>query len=414
MSDYFRSFIFLINIDSEIILKWFGMEDKLMSNNMDFESSTELSFDTFRLLIEGLWEKMQDGLTLPEIENILFFILFVRFVILALRYNIKTSFFITSIGLIAAYLWYKHLIGLISNYRFILLKLPFLHKLGVDVLELYYANQEASRENIQLREDFHWYNFGQMLYYGFKKGISYSDPKTGLVYYIDPISMIVSNLPEQLKLKVLPTYYNIYDRLIPQTANLFQQYWDEMSGIVAYALITRVGKRYCPYLIRWHWTLLLIIGILEPTLVSFMYRISYFQTFVLIPKSESFETNPSLIFEINLLNLLVVGIVAVHIGFVIFALFHAIWGQYFYIPFLVDNTELHVGPRPKNSIYSGGQTSWQDITEKEKNRQNIFPKVWYGWFGRGSKKGFSILNILKNLLKKINKNIKKLIKRKKL
>jgi hypothetical protein len=44
---------------------------------------------------------------------------------------------------------------------------------------------------------------------------------------------------------------------------------------------------------------------------------------------------------------------------------HAIWGQYFYIPFFVENTELHIGPRPKNSIYSGGQ-AWQDPEEKKK------------------------------------------------
>ena len=39
--------------------------------------------------------------------------------------------------------------------------------------------------------------------------------------------------------------------------------------------------------------------------------------------------------------------VITHIGFIIFGLFHAIWGQYFYIPFFVENTELHIGPRPK-------------------------------------------------------------------
>jgi hypothetical protein len=46
-------------------------------------------------------------------------------------------------------------------------------------------------------------------------------------------------------------------------------------------------------------------------------------------------------------------------------------GQYFYVPFFVENTELHIGPRPKNSIYSGGQTSWQDPEEKEKNLNRL-------------------------------------------
>jgi hypothetical protein len=65
-------------------------------------------------------------------------------------------------------------------------------------------------------------------------------------------------------------------------------------------------------------------------------------------------------------------VVLTHIGFIIFGLFHAIWGQYFYVPFFVENTELHIGPRPKNSIYSGGHTAWQDPEEKEKNLNRSF------------------------------------------
>jgi hypothetical protein len=49
-----------------------------------------------------------------------------------------------------------------------------------------------------------------------------------------------------------------------------------------------------------------------------------------------------------------------------------------------ENTELHIGPRPKNSIYSGGQTAWQDPEEKKKFKP--IPKLWYGWIGKGTKK----------------------------
>jgi hypothetical protein len=48
----------------------------------------------------------------------------------------------------------------------------------------------------------------------------------------------------------------------------------------------------------------------------------------------------------------------------------------------VENTELHIGPRPKNSIYSGGQTAWQD--KKQESVQRRIPKIWYGWFGSGT------------------------------
>ena len=121
-----RLLLLLINIDQQTVLNWFGMEAPTNQeirqavesgselNLSNFEPSTDVSLETFRIIIEGLWEKIQDGLTLADIENVLFFILFLRFVILALRYNLKTSFYITCIGLFAGYLWYRHLIDLIS------------------------------------------------------------------------------------------------------------------------------------------------------------------------------------------------------------------------------------------------------------------------------------------------------------
>jgi hypothetical protein len=80
---------------------WFGVEDRANQeisqaagngyalNLSNLEPSTDVSLNTLRLIVEGLWDKIQDGLTLADIENVLFFIVFVRFVILALRYNLK-------------------------------------------------------------------------------------------------------------------------------------------------------------------------------------------------------------------------------------------------------------------------------------------------------------------------------------
>jgi hypothetical protein len=124
----------------------------------------------------------------------------------------------------------------------------------------------------------------------------------------------------------------------------------------------------------------------EQIFIYFIYRVYYFQTFVLIPQTKSYANyvDPSLVLQINILNGIITCVVLTHIGFIIFGLFHAIWGQYFYVPFFVENTELHIGPRPQTSIYSGGQTAWQDPEEKEKNLNRLFPKLWYGWFGRGT------------------------------
>lgn len=404
----FRLLLLLINIDQETVLNWFGIDtpnnlsmlnDNVNLSNQDITSSTSVSFETLRLIVDGLWQRVQEGLTLADIETILFFILFVRFIILAIRYNLKTSLYITGIGLVAGYLWYRHLIDLIGMYRSMLIKLPYLHKLGIDAIQLRSMSRQMVLTDLKLGDNVHWYNPGQLFYYAITKGIVKIDPETGLRYYIDPISMIISNLNESQRTTIFPIYYKIYNKLIPQVFEGISKFWNQLSGIAAYAVITRIGKRYCPYLVRWHWTFLLIIGFIEQILIYFCYRVSYFQSNILIPQAQlaTNYTNSSFILQVNLLNGVLAFIICLHLGLVFFGLFHAIWGQYFYFPFLVENTELHIGPRPKNSIYSGGQTSWQD--EKDLNIQRVFPKLWYGWFGTGTKSNGNLLISLQNLIK---------------
>jgi hypothetical protein len=419
----FKILLLLINIDQKTVLNWFGMEDPtnqeirqaidsgLNPGVLNIKSSTDVSLETFRLIIEGLWEKIQNGLTLSDIENVLFFILFIRFVILAIRYNLKTSLYITCIGLFAGYLWYRHLIDLISMYRSVLLKLPFLHSLGMDAVQMRSLNRQMALTDLKLGENAHWYNPGQILYYALTKGIVNIDQETGLRYYIDPISMAISNLQEPTKSNVASLYYKIYNKIIPKIFDICSKFWNQLSGVAAYAVITRIGKRYCPYLVRWHWTFLLIIGMVEQIFIYFIYRVYYFQSFVLIPQVESYSNSidSNLILQINLLNVVIACVVLTHIGLIIFGLFHAIWGQYFYLPFFVENTELHIGRRPQDSIYSGGQTAWQNPEEKNLNR--LFPKLWFGWFGRGSKENSPFLKIILKLIKKFFKKIIKQFKK---
>nr|UXN44960.1 hypothetical chloroplast RF90 [Haslea karadagensis] len=411
----------LINIDQETVLSWFGVEDPQVRdiqqasiNGYEFnlspiEPSTDVSLDTFRLIVEGLWNKIQDGLTLADIENVLFFILFVRFIILVIRYNLKTSFYITCIGIFAGYLWYRHLIDLISMYRSVLLKLPFLNKLGMDAVQLRSMHRQTTLTDLKLGENIHWYNPGQMIYYAFTKGMINVDSETGLRYYIDPISMVISKIQEPTQSNIVSIYYKLYNKIIPKIYDICSKFWSQLSGVAAYAVITRIGKRYCPYLVRWHWTFLLIIGMIEQIFIYFIYRVYYFQTFVLIPQTKAYVNyvDPNLILQVNILNGVIACIVLTHIGFILFGLFHAIWGQYFYVPFFVENTELHIGPRPKNSIYSGGNTAWQNSEEKEKNLNRVFPKLWYGWFGNGNRNSWNIGNKLSIMIINIFKKLQR-------
>lgn len=408
---FFKLLLLLIDVDPNIILEEYNGADANFQNQL-FEKNGRILFskiefnssvliEMLRWVIKDLWDHIQDGLTLSDIEMSLFFILFVRFIILTIRYNLKTSFFITCIGLFAGYLWYRHLIDLISMYRSILIKLPYLYKLGIDAVQLRTMNKQIILTDLKLGDNVHWFTPAQVLYHAFANGLVTLNQETGIRYYIDPISMVISKLMENTKVNLLPIYYKVYNILIPQFFEAINKFWTQLSGIAAYAVITRIGKRYCPYLVRWHWTFLLIIGFMEQVVIYFVYRVSYFQTNVLIPQTQLLDyTNHNISLQVNTLNSLIAFIISLHLGLVLFGLFHAIWGQYFYFPFIVENTELHIGPRPRNSIYSGGHTAWQN--DKEKNIQRFVPKFWYGWFGRGTKTNNNILRIFFTFLKKNN------------
>ena len=423
MLHFFRILFFLIDIDQKTVLNWFGVKypvnfdfgiEPTLGNEGEINSLSTIepvSFETVRLIINGLWDKIQDGLTLADIENILFYILVIRFLILAIRYNLKTSFYITCIGLFAGYLWYRHLIDVILVYRNVLLGLPFLNKLGLDAVELRSIERQIVMTNYKLAEKCHWYNPGQLIYYALRNALIDMDPKTGLRHYIDPVSMIMYKIQNYIPSYIVTYYYKLYNGIIPNCLQACSEFSDQLSGTATYALVTRFAKKYCPYLVRWHWTFLLISGFLEEFFVHLFHRIVYFQTEVIIPQLEELEEmygpygggviRSNLSLQVESLNSLMIGIVVIHIGFVLFGLFHAIWGQYFYVPFLIENAELHIGPRPKNSIYSGGNTAWQDSEEKSKS---VFPKFWYGWLGSGTKNRWKWISFIFRAFKKRFRN----------
>jgi hypothetical protein len=422
MLNSLKLLLILLNMDIETPLKQFtpvnhssiifqpfqNYVNSLVVVNLNSESPFEVWIQTVNLksIFGALRQQIQDGLTLNDIENIIFFLVIFRFIVLIVRYNLKTSIYITLIGLCAGYLWYRHLIDITLMYRQMLVKIPYLQNFGASAIELESNSQSILSNGVNLGSDVHWYNPGKLVYYAVIKGIIQTDSETGIQYYIDPISMIISNLSEASKIKVLPVYYKIYNTIIPRFFETISEFWNQLSGIAAYAMITRIGKRYCPYLIRWHWTFLLIIGFVEQILIYFLYRLMYFQEVIIQERLFIATANDSsasnLIFQFNALTGVLTFCILVHLCSIFFGLFHAIGGQYFYFPFLVENTELHIGPRPKNSIYSGGQTAWQD--EKRDNNRSRNLKIWYGWFGSGTNKIW-IFSFLKQI---INDNIKKL------
>ena len=137
----------LINIDQETILDFLGIDGPFQTNTEDYSNlfgqiSTPVSSETFKLIIRSMWEHYQHGLGFVDIENIAIFILVIRFIFLSKKYNIKTGFIITCIGLSAGYLWYMHLRDLAYYYMRTLWMCPLTHNLAYDFGEIFYQQKK--------------------------------------------------------------------------------------------------------------------------------------------------------------------------------------------------------------------------------------------------------------------------------
>jgi len=377
MHNLLKLFLLLINIDQETVLNFFGLDDPNTYLNTSFDGvpvSTEMSIETLKLVFQGFLERYQYGLGLVDIENILLFITFVRFVILANRYNIKTSFYISCISLFAGFLWYTHLKDLIGWYGDMISYNRLTSRYLDDMLTEAYI-EDAQDQKIMYLE---FINQNPLNF--LKSSLVYASERNG--YRIDPISMLIANLPETLKIQASKGYYSIYGQIFPNIWRFIGGQLQEIAPLLMYVFIVRINKKYCPYLIRWHWTYLIVASLFEGEIIRIMYRLYTYDSMVLIP-SERFD-------ESALLQPIFMMVITMHYFLVCLGLLHAAFGQYFYIPFLTENTEIHIGKRPQTSIYSGGYTSWQDGGSKQieimtNDRKSLkFPRLWWGWLGKQS------------------------------
>lgn len=382
-------FFLLINLQEITLDFFFGRQgfsnSSITVDNVTFHSiSTPIVFETFKSIINSFWDYYQHGLGFVDIENIAIFILVVRFIFLSKKYNVKTGFFITCIGLGAGYLWYMHLRDLAYFYMRTLWMCPLTHNLAYDFSEIYYQQMsEFSKAGTR---------FDSRTFYG-PAIRAFTDITSNDNYRYDPISMIWSYLPTDMKFVSDKIYYFLTLKAIPQTYRFIDTQITNLSGMLWYTFIVRINKRYCPYLLRWHWTFLLGLDFVERPFIYVQYRLIYYLNEILIPNNYFREA--------ELVTNLLITLVAAQYIFITLGMLHALCGQYFYFPFLTENTELHIGLRPKDSIYSGGHTIWQNkraymISQQASSKLKKYrfgtirsaysklPRFWYGWLGRGT------------------------------
>ena len=417
--------VFLIHIDQETILNFFGISDpNTIAINSDYQTiygsletvqiSTNVSLETLKIIVQAVIDYSKTGLSLIDIENICLLITFIRFIILAVQYNVKTSLYICSISLFAAALWYFHAKEVLLNWS------GSIKGLGM---------KELSRARNSVLDDKNAYrlSYRSLIVTEFRKQLpgkfsfNDSDVRSANDFFslkfaltkaalrdehrIDPIAMIFSRLPKSVTPITDKIYYTIFDNLLPNIVNQCIRTFKAMWPVTSWVYITRVWKQYCPYLIRWHWTFLQTYDWIEQYFFKLAFRVAIYAWNL---QREEIYDRPAAI-AVGLRCMLYMEFL-----FIFYALVHALFSQYFYVPFLTENTELHVGPRPKDSIYSGGYTDWQEYNSRwkpyglEGRSKNGFPKLWYGWFGRDRQ----LPNKIKKFSKKFIKKWRKLFLRK--
>lgn len=373
------------------------------ADEYDYYKYTKKFIKLSQEFLSDYWERTRfehTGIGLAQIDDLLMLIILIRLILLVFRYNIPTGIRITLISVAAGYVWYSSFISALLVYEAVMYKNSLTYRLGMDIAQLkQILSAKVQKNGYQIRLS----NPIGMLTYAIAKGSIYENHR------IDFISMAITKVPENYfreinflsfhaeisKYSIESDYYYVTRVVLPIVFRAIIRTYDQFTTFGLYTYMTRVNKRYCPYLLRWHWTMTMVSGFFQRYLVYVAGRMTMYTYFSILPLiKESQRLNivvPYREFELSFIVIANYGIVMCQLGFQVFAMLHAVCGQYFYTPFLTENTEMHVGKRDINSIYSGGFTEWQNPAEKT---NYLFPKLWYGWFGKGTRNSIPSITLL--------------------
>ena len=410
------------------------------------------------------------GMSFQSFAILLQFISLVRFVILAIRFNIPTSFVMTTISFLASYIWYGELFFslwqnwqqfthlMVGKYSVIIgeelrdawvkygskshstagHKIPnfalYLAKIVGNIIHLDFTTDEEYNRWLSEKANVPDYEgkICNMLRYvnahwaieQIEGRTRFDDPKslpalTYGVYLNDPISVTLryfASLPLLRGTRVLnavaESYYLLRRTYITAPISFAASSLDQYKALILFGYIVRRGKDYCPYLIRWHWTMQLALHpFAQLYLNRFWTNIGFLLDGKLKPDYENaLRSMPAsyatmYLFKIQVAQYCRYYFMLIFICFYFYVALHAVCGQYFYIPLFTVNAEIQIDLRNAASVYSGGHTSWQDLDHRLTNT-----KLWHGVFGRGTNNVPVILTIfdfIKNLFVRFFKFLKR-------
>lgn len=295
---------------------------------------------------EFSWENLRYGLTLTEIEKLLVIISFIRFCFYTIKYDARSALIISITAFISAIFYQKMLMDLFSICYFRLYLSPTIFR----------AQFEQFLDFIRLQN---------RAPFALKMSSSPLDSLPWLRKFIND-SPILSLLKEYLETNVIPTVITVI-KLVKKP----------MEPLLFYTLVLRLGKEFVPYPLQWHGIIYLMYCqvLAEPMYNRYVASMEFLRD-ILIPQLR--------MEEIEVMELLQATYLTGLIYLIMLGMLHAIFSQYYYIPFVSPNVSAYVGKRPTDSIFSGGYCSWQDEQELFVPSKGDY-KLWFGFLGKGPK-----------------------------
>lgn len=291
------------------------------------------------------WRNLEFGLTITEIEKVLVIISFIRFCFYTLRYDARSALIISLTGFISGILYQKMIVDVVGICYLRFYLAPSIFRIGFEQY-LYFIHEEGKIYTTGL-ELFRWFD----IYPGWLIRLIINSPTlSGIQKYVDDIVM-------------------------PIIFQYIKAYRKPMESLLFYTLILRLGKKYVPYPLQWHGIVYMLYCQCIGNFIFNRYMTSMeFLRDTLIPQVRTEE--------IEILEILQAGLLTGLVYMIMLAMLHAVFSQYYYLPLLSQNIDAYIGKRPKDSILSGGYSSWQDEQELFIPSKGDY-KIWFGFLGKG-------------------------------
>ena len=357
-----------------------------------------VSRDLMMRYVDFSWDNfIHYGPTLNELLIVFGVVALIRFCFVSLKYNPKIGIVVAGSSIISACAYYKLLVPICESGTHAAPGWPNLFRLVYasedadwfhrwrkdgDEFKKYYIDAfDKTLAGDRPAPSFATYTASNIVYW-IKFKLQESTTFQSFLQYFDSKILPGSfTLKEILGLIISPILYlvNSLELLIYTYKNV----WNNFTSGLFLSQVLRSGRRYMPYPVLWHWgTAYIIASFFLERWMNFLVKIDQYIVYTLVPDMRYQEIITAEYVRTYLF------IYAVYL--ILLAMLHALFGQYYYLPFISETVDAFFGKRTdfkvlldilNEKIIQGGDLSWQDKWEYWEPRAERI-QFWHGLFGK--------------------------------